>query len=210
MLRAFSVCLLTLLVVPGVFAEKPATSQLVELVEVDPRLRLDIRYAREDNFLGFPVYKEARAFLVGPAARALKEAHGDLLAQGYGLIVFDGYRPWSVTKIMWDVTPPEKRRYVADPSKGSRHNRGCAVDLTLCDPETGRPLEMPTGYDDFTEQAHADAPVESEAARRHREILISAMERHGFKVYPYEWWHFDYQGWEEYPIMDTPFQEIAP
>src|SRR6266550_8828841 len=111
---------------------------LVEVVSLDPTIRLDIRYATSNNFLGTPLYEEARAFLQRPAAEALVRVHRALAAKGYGLLIYDAYRPWYITKIFWDATPPDKHQYVADPAHGSRHNRGCAVDLTLFDRATGR------------------------------------------------------------------------
>jgi D-alanyl-D-alanine dipeptidase len=128
----------------------------VEIKALDPGIHLDIRYATANNFVGRPVYKEARAFLQRPAAEALVRAHRALAAQGYGIVVFDGYRPWSVTKLFWDVTPEDKKEFVADPSQGSRHNRGCAVDLSLYDLASGREVEMPSGYDEMTERAYPD------------------------------------------------------
>jgi D-alanyl-D-alanine dipeptidase len=110
---------------------------LVELVKLDPTIKLDIRYATTNNFLGTPVYTQARAFLQRPAAAALLRAHRELQAQGYGLIIHDGYRPWYVTKIFWDATPADKKIFVADPAAGSKHNRGCAVDLSLIRFENG-------------------------------------------------------------------------
>lgn len=183
--------------------------ELMELVRLDPRIKLNIHYARDDNFLGFPVYKQARAFLQKPSAQALKRVHDRLREKGYGIVVFDGYRPWSVTRLMWDRTPPEKRQYVADPSKGSRHNRGCAVDLSLIDLETGEEVAMPSPYDDFTERAHSNYPGGTEESRRLRDLLRSEMEKEGFTVYPYEWWHFDYNDWKTHPILDLPFSEIG-
>src|ERR1700681_2845871 len=122
------------------FAQEPPketgafrTPNLVELVKLDPTIKLDIRYATANNFVGRPVYTEARAFLQRPAAEALLRAHRALSPKGFGLMIFDGYRPWSVTRLFWEVTPPDKRAYVANPQKGSKHNRGCAVDLTLFD-----------------------------------------------------------------------------
>ncbi len=184
------------------------TSELVELIKVDPRLKLDIRYATPSNFLGFAVYKQPRAFLQKPAALALKAAHDDLRALGFGLVVFDGYRPWSVTKLMWERTPPEKRAYVANPKNGSRHNRGCAVDLTLFDLETGQPVSMPSAYDDFSVKAHADYPGGTADQRRHRSLLREVLENHGFLHLESEWWHFDFEGWQKYPILDKPFEKL--
>ena len=181
---------------------------LVELVRLDSTVRLDIRYATADNFMGRAMYGEARAFLQRPAAEALLRAHRKLARQAYGLLIFDAYRPWSVTKAFWDATPPEKRTYVANPKKGSRHNRGCAVDLTLYDGKTGREVAMPSAYDDFTERAAADYPGGTPEQRRARKILRQAMEAEGFRVNAEEWWHFDYKDWREYPILDLKFGEI--
>ncbi|MBI3682996.1 MAG: serine hydrolase, partial [Acidobacteria bacterium] len=171
-------------------------SELVELAALDRTLHLDIRYASRDNFLGEPVYREARAFLQRPAAEALLRAHQALNKQGYGLLIHDAYRPWYVSKIFWDATPPEKRMFVADPSLGSRHNRGCAVDLTLYELATGKPVEMPSLYDEMTERASPDYPGGATLQRWHRGLLRREMERQGFQVYEHEWWHFDYRGWE--------------
>jgi zinc D-Ala-D-Ala dipeptidase len=188
----------------GVFLDP----DLVELIKLDPTLRLDIRYATANNFLGRPVYKEARAFLQRPAAEALIRAHQKLKGQGYGLLIFDGYRPWSVTKIFWDATPADKKEFVADPKEGSRHNRGCAVDLTLFDLETGKQVEMPGEYDEMTERSHINYAGGSEESRRVRDILRTAMESEGFVVYEPEWWHYDYRDWQKYPILNLPFSEL--
>ncbi len=181
---------------------------LVEIASLDPMIRLDIRYAGSNNFAGRPVYRQARAFLQRPAAEALVRVRRALQREGYGLLVFDGYRPWSVTKIFWDLTPPDQRIFVADPSRGSRHNRGCAVDLTLFDLKSGHEIQMPGGYDEPTERSYATYGGGSEAARAHRDLLRSAMEKEGFFVYPYEWWHFDYKDWTEYPILNLSFEEL--
>ena len=112
-------------------------ADLLELIKLDNTIKLDIRYARTDNFVGKAVYPEARAFLQRPAAEALLSVHKKLAKQGLGLVIFDGYRPWAVTKLFWEVTPEDMRKFVADPKKGSRHNRGCAVDLSIYDLKTG-------------------------------------------------------------------------
>jgi D-alanyl-D-alanine dipeptidase len=184
-------------------------TDLVEIVAIEPDIRLDVRYARKDNFTGRAVYKEARAFLQRPAAEALARAHRALEEKGYGLMVFDGYRPWSVTKAFWDLTPADKKVFVADPAKGSKHNRGCAVDLTLFDLKTGRTVEMPSAYDETTERAYTTYGGGDAGARERRDLLIEAMEREGFFVYPYEWWHFDYKDWREYPILDVAFEALG-
>src|SRR6266542_6820249 len=131
-------------------------SDLVELVRLDPTIRLDIRYATADNIVHRPVYRQARAFLQRSAAQALVRVHRALSEKGYGLLVFDGYRPWSVTKIFWDSVRPEQRAFVADPKKGSKHNRACAVDLSLYDRATGKEVEMPSAYDETSERASPD------------------------------------------------------
>lgn len=183
--------------------------ELVELVSLDPTLKLDIRYATSNNLVGRPVYQEARAFLQRPAAEALLRAHRALSKQGYGLLIFDGYRPWSVTKIFWDVTLPEKRQFVANPTEGSRHNRGCAVDLSLYDLKTGREIAMPSAYDEMTERSSPDYTGGPSEQRAPRDALRHAMEREGFTVYPNEWWHFDYKDWREYPILNVPFNQVV-
>lgn len=190
---------------PGPFR----TPDLVELTKLDRTIKLDIRYATKNNFLGRPVYKHARAFLQRPAAEALVRVHKALRARGYGLMVFDGYRPWSVTKVFWDNTPKDKKDYVADPAVGSRHNRGCAVDLTLYDLKTGRAVAMPSNYDEMTERSHANYAGAEPEATRLRDLLIAAMRAEGFTVFATEWWHFDYKDWKEYAILDVEFGRIG-
>ena len=178
---------------------------LVELVTLDPTIKLDIRYATDHNFVGRPVYPEARAFLQRPAAEALVRAHRSLRQKGYGVLVFDGYRPWSVTKLFWDVTPPAKREFVANPRQGSKHNRGCAVDMSLYDLATGREVEMPSAYDEMSPRAYPDYGGGTPELRARRDLLRGAMENEGFTVEPNEWWHFNYKDWRQYPILDIPF-----
>lgn len=182
--------------------------ELVELIKLDPTIRLDIRYATRNNFLGRPVYKQARAFLQRPAAEALARVNLALRQKGFGLVVFDGYRPWSVTKAFWDATPEDKKQFVADPKKGSRHNRGCAVDLTMFDLHTGREVSMPSEYDEMTERSHINYQCATQEAKALRELLRTAMEAEGFNVYEPEWWHYDYKDWKQYPILDIRFSEV--
>ncbi len=190
---------------PGPFRQP----DLVELIKLDPTIKLDIRYATKNNFLGRPVYKQARAFLQRPAAEALVRINQSLRKQGYGLIIHDGYRPWFVTKIFWDVTPEDKKIFVADPAKGSRHNRGCAVDLSLFDLKTGQEVKMPSEYDEMTERSHINYACATPEAKRLRDLLRAAMEADGFAVYEPEWWHYDYKDWKEYPIGNVKFSEIG-
>jgi len=183
--------------------------ELVELTKLDATIKLDIRYASANNFLSAPMYSQARAFLQKPAAEALVRAHRKLAQQGYGLLIHDGYRPWYVTKMFWEATPADKHEFVADPSEGSRHNRGCAVDLSLYDRKTGRAVVMPSGYDEMSERSFADYTGGTDEQRRLRGVLRAAMESEGFKVYPQEWWHFDYQDWKRYPILNVPFEKLG-
>ena len=184
-------------------------SDLVELAPLDATIKLDVRYATRDNFLSVPVYTQARAFLQRPAAEALVRAHRALRAKGFGLMIHDGYRPWYVTKMFWDGTPEANHVFVADPSRGSRHNRGCAVDLTLYDLATGRPVRMTGGYDEMSDRSYPDYPGGTSRQRELREILRTAMEAEGFLVYEAEWWHFDYKDWREYRIGNQRFEELG-
>jgi zinc D-Ala-D-Ala dipeptidase len=185
-----------------------SSTGLIELAKMDPAIRLDIRYATADNFTGKVLYKQPRAFLQAAAADALLTALRQLKAKGFGLTIFDGYRPHAITKYMWDVTPPSKRDYVANPAKGSRHNRGCAVDLTMHHLDSGKQVEMPSAYDDFSSKAHQDFMDTTPAAIANRATLRDAMQAAGFIAMSNEWWHFDFKDWQNYPIMDVPFEAI--
>src|SRR5437016_5172783 len=181
---------------------------LVELTKFDPTIKLDIRYATTNNFLGTMFYSQPRAFMQRPAAEALVRVSRKLKAQGYGLLVHDAYRPWYVTKVFWDATPEDKHVFVADPSKGSRHNRGCAVDLTLYDLKTGKPVEMVSTDAETTARAYPDYPGGTSLQRWYRKLLHDAMEAEGFTVYEAEWWHFDYKDWQKYRIGNLTFDQI--
>lgn len=181
---------------------------LVDLEKVIPDLKLDIRYASTNNFLTTRFYLTPKAFLQRPAAMALARAEKRLKKKGYGLLVHDAYRPWYVTKMFWDATPDESRLFVANPAHGSRHNRGCAVDLTLYDRKTGKPIEMVSGYDEFSDRASPDYLGGTSRQRWHRDLLRRAMEAEGFSVYKAEWWHFDYKDWKKYPILNKTFEEL--
>ena len=181
---------------------------LVDLATLDPTIKLDIRYATDNNFAGTPFYTSARAFLQRPAAEALLKAHRGLASRGYGLLIHDAYRPWHVTKMFWDATPESGKGFVADPAKGSKHNRGAAVDLTLYDLKSGRPAAMPGGYDEFSGRSNPDYPGGTSAQRWHRDTLRRAMEDQGFTVFPLEWWHYDFKDWDKYAISNATFEEI--
>ncbi len=186
-----------------------APADLVEMIAIEPGIHLDIRYATANNFVGKPVYSEARAFLQRPAATALSRVHRALRKRGFGILIFDAYRPWSVTRLFWQVTPPNKRAYVADPAKGSKHNRGCAVDLSLFDLRSGKEVEMTGPYDEMSERSWPTYPGGTAPQRAHRDLLRQAMEQEGFSVEPNEWWHFNYKTCPAYPILDIPFSAIV-
>ena len=193
---------------PPVEEGEKLAPDLVDLGLLDPDLRFDVRYAGTNNFMGAALYRQAKAYLQRPAAEALLAAHRELGEQGFGLLIFDAYRPWYVTWMFWEGTPEDLRDFVADPASGSRHNRGAAVDLTLYDLESGRPVDMGSGYDEFTERSYPDYPGLSVRERENRNRLRTAMEKQGFTIYPHEWWHFDYRAWSDYPILNLTFEEL--
>ena len=195
--------LLLLAFMAAASAEQPCGADLVAVTAAHPRIRLDIRYATTNNFTGRRVYPDAHAFLRRATALKLAEAQNELEKSNLGLKVFDAYRPLAVQKIFWTIVPDE--RYVADPAKGSRHNRGGAVDVTLVKLDTGEELTMPTGFDDFSERAgYAFTNLEASVSGN-RTLLRETMKRHGFAPMQTEWWHFDDTNFPQYPVLD-----IAP
>jgi zinc D-Ala-D-Ala dipeptidase len=194
--------------VPDVVPVRGGTAGLVELIALDPTIRLDLRYATINNFTGRVLYRQARAFMVEPAALAVVRAHKALASQGLGLSIFDAYRPWAVTKQLWDATEPAKRDYVANPKRGSRHNRGCAIDLTLCRLIDGVQLPMPSTFDDFSERAHRNYLGGTTEETKNRAILEAAMVAEGFIGMSNEWWHFDYKDWANFPVLDIAFEDL--
>jgi D-alanyl-D-alanine dipeptidase len=183
-------------------------SDLVELIDLDSTFVLDIRYATNNNLVGKAVYRQARAFLQRPAAEALVKVNQELTPLGYRLLIFDGYRPWSVTKLFWDITSEENKKFVANPKSGSRHNRGCAIDLSLYDVRTGQEVEMTGAYDEMSERSYPEYIGGTEKQRNMRDLLRSRMEANGFAVYDFEWWHFDFKDWKSYRIENIQFEEI--
>ncbi|TKC04950.1 M15 family metallopeptidase [Pedobacter frigoris] len=180
--------------------------KLVELKKVIPNIVLDIRYASKNNFMKEVMYKQARAFARKPVAEQLKKIQSELNTKGYGLKIFDAYRPYAVTLAFYEKA--SDKRFVADPKKGSKHNRGCAIDLTLINLKTGKEIQMPTPYDSFQAAAAANYSKLPPNVIKNREMLISVMQKHGFRVIAHEWWHFDFVGWKNYPLMDIPFEKL--
>ena len=212
----FALRAVSLILVSSAFAqlappkeENRREAHLIELITLDDTIKLDIRYATENNFMEKRVYPEARVFMQKPAAEAIVRVHNKLKKQGLGLVIYDGYRPWTITKLFWDTVQPEHRKFVADPTKGSKHNRGCAVDLGIFDLTTGLAIPMPSAFDEFTERASPNYAGGTDEERRNRDLLRSLMEGEGYTVNPDEWWHFDYRDWEMYAICDVSFEEAA-
>jgi D-alanyl-D-alanine dipeptidase len=187
-------------------AARDRDMQLVEVQSLDPTIRIDVRYATANNFMKKPLYPLAKVFVRRPAAMALADVQRELARSGLGLKIFDGYRPYRVTEAMWE--PIRNPDFVADPAKGSRHNRGAAVDLTVVRLATGEELPMPTPYDDFTVRARQDFSELPPDVLQNRALLRDVMTRHGFEPLPSEWWHFDYRGWERFALMDVPLEEL--
>jgi len=180
--------------------------ELVELKKYIPGIKLDIRYATKNNFTEQAVYKQARAFARRPVAEALKSVQSELKKSGLGLKVFDGYRPYTVTVRFFAIA--SNKSFVANPKDGSRHNRGCAIDLTLIDLKTGKELAMPTPYDSFAPEAASDFKDLPEEVLKNRELLRTVMEKNNFRVLNNEWWHFDFIGWRNFELMDIPFEAL--
>jgi D-alanyl-D-alanine dipeptidase len=179
---------------------------LIDLTKFIPGIVLDIRYATTNNFTGEQIYNLARAYARKPVAEALKKIQDDLREQGLGIKIFDAYRPYKATVKFYEVY--RDTTYVASPYRGSRHNRGCALDLTVINLKSGHELQMPTGYDSFKKEAWPSSPVQDPVIRKNRDLLIRAMQKHGFRVNSSEWWHFDFVGWQQYEVLDIDFEEL--
>lgn len=180
---------------------------LVDL-EKYPGLKFDIRYARTDNFIHEAVYELPKAFLLRHVAEDLYRVHQELAQHGFGLLIFDGYRPWSVTKLFWDRSNTHDRQFLADPEKGSSHNRGCAVDLSMYSLDTGEPVTMPSDFDEMNEKSHVAYTGGTEESRRLRDLLQSTMKANHFLGIQNEWWHFNHQTHQNWPVMYLTFEEI--
>ena len=192
---------------PPILDSIDSHKKLVDLKKLDDEFQLDIRYASTNNFMRSKFYKNERAFFNMSAANKLIEAKNDLKELGYGIIIYDAYRPWFVTKMFWEGTPENLKHFVANPENGSSHNKGCAIDIGLYDIETGKSIVMISGYDEFTERAYPNYMGGSKKQRDIRDMLIQVMERNDFTVYEYEWWHFNYNGCDS-GIMNYSFEEL--
>lgn len=181
--------------------------ELVDLEKFIPGIILDIRYATTNNFTKEKIYNLAKAYARKPVAVALKKAQEDFRKFGYGIKIYDAYRPYSATVKFYEVMKGDTT-YVANPYKGSRHNRGCALDMTLVSLKTGKELQMPTAWDAMQKESWPSTPVADPEVRKNRDTLISVMEKNGFKVYTTEWWHFDFIGWVKFEVMGIDFEEL--
>ena len=194
---------------PPVEPSPKRPADLVSVPGLDRSIRAHTLYAMTDNFMGVRIYERRGAYLQRPAAEAVVRAARTLRRDGLGLMITDGYRPWFATKMFWDATPPEDHNFVADPAQGSRHNRGCAVDITLYDLRTGKPIQMTGWVDEMSTRSAAGYAGGTSRQRWYRALLRQAMEAEGFTVYPDEWWHFDYTDWADYGIGTVTYTELA-
>jgi zinc D-Ala-D-Ala dipeptidase len=181
-------------------------NELINLEKFIPDIVLDIRYATTNNFTEEKIYNLPRAYARKPVAESLKKAQEEFNKLGIGIKIFDAYRPYSATVKFYEVY--RDTTYVASPYKGSRHNRGCAIDMTLINLKTGEELIMPTEYDSFKKEAWPTTPVKDPLIKKNRDLIISVMQKHGFKVNASEWWHFDFTGWQKFEVMDIDFEEL--
>lgn len=186
--------------------KKHPETRLVEINKYIPGIALDIRYATTNNFTHKVMYPQARAFARLPVVMALKQVQDELKTKGLGLKIYDAYRPYAITVKFYETA--RDTNFVADPRKGSKHNRGCAIDLSVIDLKTGKELDMPTGFDSFSKKAAANYPDLAPKQIENRELLKNAMQAHGFHVIATEWWHYDFNGWSKFPLLDIPFSAI--
>jgi len=185
---------------PTLLQTSESTSpDLVDLQSFIPQIQIDLKYATTDNFTGQIVYNFPCCLLRKEAATALRDVQAELETMGLNLKVWDGFRPMAAQWKFWEIVPDE--RYISNPSKGGRHTRGTAVDLTVITKD-GKELLMPSEFDDFSERSHPNYMELSEEAIQNRTFLNNIMVKHGFTRHPSEWWHFDFNGWEGYPPID--------
>ena len=181
-------------------------NELIEIKKAIPNIKLDIRYATKNNFMQQVMYKQARAFARKPVVESLKKIQAELNKKGYGLKIFDGYRPYAITVAFYKKA--SDKNFVANPAKGSKHNRGCAVDLTLINLKTGKEVAMATPYDSFSAAAAANYEPVTAEVKKNREFLILTMKKYKMNVLDNEWWHYDFAGWQSYDLMDIPFEKL--
>ena len=198
------VFLLAILVIPLCLQAQSDTT-LVYLEDIDSTIVKDVKYATTDNFTKQVLYPNDDVLVRKIVGEKLAEAHRYLMENhNLRIKVFDAFRPYSVTKLMWEIYPDD--RYVADPAKGSRHNRGAAVDVTLID-EDGNELDMGTPFDAFTEKSHYAYEDLSDEVKANRKLLRDVMVQHGFEPLTSEWWHFDFKGWTRFSILDWDYEK---
>ncbi len=183
-----------------------SNKELIDLEKFIPGIVLDIRYATTNNFTGEKIYNQPRAFAIRPVAEALKKAQAEFSKHNVGIKIFDAYRPYAATVKFYEVY--RDTNFVASPYRGSRHNRGCAIDMTLIDLKTKKELKMPTGYDAFVKEARPDFPLQDPEVKKNRSLIIDVMNKCGFRVNSAEWWHFDFRGYQKYPVLDIAFEEL--
>jgi len=181
-------------------------NELIEIKKAIPSVVLDIRYATKNNFMKEVMYNQPKAFARKPVVEQLKKIQAILNKKGYGLKIFDAYRPYAITVAFWERA--SDKNFVANPAKGSKHNRGVAVDLTIIDLKTGKDVQMPTPYDSFEAAAAPHYNKLPAQVIKNRDFLIDTMQANGFKVIYNEWWHFDFNGWQNYNLMDIPFEKL--
>ena len=180
--------------------------ELVDLEQIIPDMVMDIRYATTNNFTKEKIYTLSKAYARKPVAQALKQAQAEFRKMGLGIIMYDAYRPYKATVKFYELY--HDTTYVASPYRGSRHNRGCALDMSIVDLKTKKELKMPTEFDSFKKEAWPSTPIADPVARKNRELIIKVMENNDFKVNSSEWWHFDFVGWQKYEVMDIDFEEL--
>lgn len=180
--------------------------QLIELKTQIPDIVLDIRYATRNNFMKQVMYPQPRAFARKPVVIQLQKIQQELRKKGLGLKIYDAYRPYAITVAFYKKA--SDKNFVANPSKGSRHNRGCALDLSIIDLRTRKEIPMPTAYDSFAPEAAADYAQLPQKVKANRDFLIRTMQNHGFRVLKNEWWHYDFKGWQNYELMDIAFKDL--
>jgi len=188
--------------------KEDSNMRMIDVQRSIPNIILDLRYETTDNFMHRIMYPELpkNTFLRLPAIRALAQVQKELNKKGLGLKIFDAYRPYFVTEKFWELVHDD--RYVADPKKGSGHNRGIAVDLTIIDLKTGKEIKMPTGFDNFTDSAHHDFVDLPEDVLLNRKLLKETMEKFGFKEFATEWWHYSLPDPEKYEVLNLSFEQL--